>query len=158
VDEFGEAELDRLIAINFKGVYWGCKHAVMAFKRQESGGSIVTTASASGLVGWGGTAYGATKAGVIGMTRTLAVEVAPLGIRVNCVCPGAIDTNFGRSPDDAFEDRPDEQLAKFRSLHPLGRYSMPVDIAEAALFLASDRVASNITGVALPVDGGYTAA
>lgn len=157
VEEFDEAEVDRLLDINFKGVYWGCKHAVAAFKEQGGWGAIVTTASASGLVGWGGVAYGATKAGVVGMTRSLAIEVAPFGIRVNCVCPGGIDTNFGRSAQEAFTERAPEQLERLHSFHPLGKAPTPEDVAEAALFLLSP-MAANVTGVALPVDGGYTAA
>jgi NAD(P)-dependent dehydrogenase (short-subunit alcohol dehydrogenase family) len=130
---------------------------VSAFKRQGQGGVIVNTASASGLVGWGRIVYGASKAAVVGFTRTLAVEVAPLGIRVNCVCPGATDTNFGRSQEVAFTPRGTEEIAALRERHPLGRVLTADEVAAGALFLASD-LSTNVTGVALPVDGGYTAA
>jgi NAD(P)-dependent dehydrogenase (short-subunit alcohol dehydrogenase family) len=91
------------------------------------------------------------------MTRAVAIEAAPFDIRVNAVCPAAMPTNFGvADPSQAFQDRPEEVLAKMGQHHPLGRYIDPADIAEAAAFLASDR-ARNITGVLLPVDGGYTA-
>jgi NAD(P)-dependent dehydrogenase (short-subunit alcohol dehydrogenase family) len=98
--------------------------------------------------------YGATKGAVTLLTRTLAIEVAPLGIRVNSVCPAAMLTNFAgmgkRGP------LPEEAKKRLGSIHPLGRTIDPVDCANAALFLASD-LASNITGVNLPVDGGMSA-
>jgi NAD(P)-dependent dehydrogenase (short-subunit alcohol dehydrogenase family) len=108
------------------------------------------------MVGWGGVPYGATKAAVIQLTRGLAIEAAPLGVRVNCFCPGAIDTNFAVPPEMAFQPKPPEILKVLGSLHPLGRPIDAEDCAKAALFLASD-LSSNVTGIALPVDGGYLA-
>ena len=84
------------------------------------------------------------------------IEVAELGIRVNCICPGAIDTNFAMPPEAAFQPKPAEYLKAIGDCHPLGRPIEAEDCARAALFLASD-LSSNITGVALPVDGGYVA-
>jgi len=157
-EDHTDEDYDRLMDINLRGVFYGMKHAVITFKQQGGGGVIVNTGSAAGLVGWGGTVYGATKGGVIQMTRGVAVEVAGDGIRVNCICPAAMPTtNFsmmGRSKP--FEDVPDQALQAAGSMHPLGQIITPEDCAAAALFLASDQ-ARNITGVALPVDGGYVA-
>lgn len=148
---------DRLMSINLKGVYHGMKHAVIQMKRQNGPGAIVNTGSVAGMVGWGGTIYGVSKGGVVQMTRAVAIEAAPHGIRVNAICPAAMPTNFGvQDPDAAFQERPQEVLDLLAGLHPLGRVVTPEDCAEAAAFLASDR-ARNITGVLLPIDGGYTA-
>ena len=155
-DAHDAADWRRLIDINLLGVAYGCKHAMLRFKAQGGGGVIVNTGSAAGMVGWGGVPYGVTKAGVIQLTRGLAIEAAPLGIRVNCFCPGAIDTNFAVPPEAAFQPKPPELLKLIGGLHPLGRPIDAEDCAKAALFLASD-LSSNVTGVALPVDGGYLA-
>lgn len=149
-------DFDRLVSINLKGVFLGTKHAVLQFRSQNSGGSIINTASVAGMVGWGGTVYGATKGGVIQLTRAVAIESAAFDIRVNAVCPaGMPTTNFINIP----ADDPAAQSAAFESVarnHPLGRNITPEDVAHAAIFFASDK-ARNITGVALPVDGGYVA-
>jgi NAD(P)-dependent dehydrogenase (short-subunit alcohol dehydrogenase family) len=155
-EEHDEKDWKRLIEINLLGVAYGCKHSVLRFKAQGDGGVIVNTGSAAGMVGWGGVPYGATKAGVIQMTRGLAIELAPHGIRVNCFCPGAIDTNFAVPPDAAFQPKPPQFLELVGQMHPLGRPIEAEDCANAALYLASD-LSSNVTGVALPVDGGYLA-
>jgi NAD(P)-dependent dehydrogenase (short-subunit alcohol dehydrogenase family) len=155
-EEHDAADWKRLIDINFLGVAHGCKHALLRFKAQGGGGVIVNTGSAAGMVGWGGVPYGATKAAVIQLTRGLAIEAAPLGIRVNCICPGAIDTNFAVPAEAAFQPKPPELLKILGSLHPLGRPIDAEDCAKAALYLASD-LSSNVTGIALPVDGGYLA-
>jgi NAD(P)-dependent dehydrogenase (short-subunit alcohol dehydrogenase family) len=157
IEATDEQEYDRLMDVNAKGVFFGCKHATAAFKAQADGGVIVNTGSAAGLVGWGRVAYGMGKAAVIGLTRTLAIELAPFGIRVNCTCPGAINTNYGRPEDAAFQPRSPAELERISRPHPLGRPIEPEDVAAAGLYLASD-LSANVTGVALPVDGGYTAA
>jgi len=154
--EQGDDDFDRLVSINFRGVVYGCQAAVRRFIAQGNGGTIVNTASVAGLVGWGGVMYGATKGAVVQLTRGLAIEVAKHNIRVNSVCPAGMVTNFGRTGGAGFNDLSDvEDL--YGKNHPLGRVITPEDCAEAAMFLASDR-ASNITGVMLPVDGGYVAA
>lgn len=149
-------EWRRLIDVNLMGVAHGCRQAMLRFKEQGDGGVIVNTGSAAGMVGWGGTPYGATKAAVIQLTRGLAMEAAPLGIRVNAFCPGAIETNFALPEGAKNQPIPEAMRDVMGSAHPLGRVISADDCANAALFLASD-LSSNITGIALPVDGGYLA-
>jgi NAD(P)-dependent dehydrogenase (short-subunit alcohol dehydrogenase family) len=153
VDDF-----DRLVAVNLRGVFLGCKHAVVQFKEQGDGGVILNTGSVAGLVGWGGAVYGSTKGGVHQLTRAVAIECAPFGIRANAICPAAMPyTNFAAA--GGMQASPDtvEQMAKqVGGTHPLGKPITAEDCAEAAVYLVSDR-AANITGVLFPVDGGYVA-
>jgi len=133
-------------------VMYGCKAAIRQFDAQGGGGIIVNTASVAGLIGYGGVVYGATKGAVTNLTRTLAIEVAAQGIRVNSVCPAGMPTNFAGK---GFAES--EQVVRaMGQAHPLGLAIDPRDCANAALFLASD-LSSNITGVNLPVDGGLSA-
>jgi NAD(P)-dependent dehydrogenase (short-subunit alcohol dehydrogenase family) len=151
-------DLHRLVAVNLGGVFLGSKHAVLQFKKQSSGGAIVNTGSVAGLVGWGGSVYGATKGGVHQLTRAVAIEGAPFGIRANAICPAAMPlTKFMvvGGLDPAALGQP-EFTDRIGAQHPLGRPITAEDCATAAAFLASDH-ASNITGVLLPVDGGYVA-
>ncbi len=151
-------DFQRLCAVNFGGVFFGCKHAVLRFKEQGSGGVILNTGSVAGLVAWGGSVYGATKGAVHQLTKAVAIEGAPFGIRVNAICPAAMPaTGFmvaGGLPAE-MRDNPDV-AEKVGAQHPLGRPITPEDCAEAAVYLVSDR-ARNITGVLFPVDGGYVA-
>ncbi len=152
--DLDHAAMRRVEEVNINGVVFGCQAAIRQFERQGSAGAIVNTASVAGLTGYGGVLYGATKGAVVALTRTLAIEVAEKGIRVNSVCPAGMLTHYaGMNPDHAQKDRILEGMGK---AHPLGRAIDPADTAAAAMFLASD-LASNITGVNLPVDGGLTA-
>ncbi len=155
--EIDDSEYDRLGDVNFRGMFNGCRAAIRQFLKQgDNQGVIVNTGSVAGMVGWGGTLYGATKAAGIQLTRGLAIEFAKQGIRVNTVCPAAMATNFGQA-DGSDREITSEVEARYGMQHPNGRAISPEDTAYAALFLASDQ-ARNITGVALPVDGGYVAA
>jgi NAD(P)-dependent dehydrogenase (short-subunit alcohol dehydrogenase family) len=152
-------EMRRVEDVNINGVVFGCQSAIRQFDRQAengqgSGGAIVNTASVAGMIGYGGVLYGATKGAVIALTRTLAIEVAEKNIRVNSVCPAGMLTHYsGMDPDSPNKDKILEGMGK---AHPLGKAIDPADTAAAAMFLASE-LASNITGVSLPVDGGLTA-
>ena len=153
--ETTEAEWDRILDVNLKAMYLVSRQVLPVMMRQGRG-AVVNTSSISGLLGWpASAAYCASKAGVIGLTRQMAVDYAPHGIRVNCICPGTtltpmIERLFAEDSDPA------AFRASIEARHPLGRLAQPAEIAEAALFLASAE-ASFITGAALPVDGGYTA-
>ena len=157
-EEHSLEDFQRLIAVNLGGVFLGSKHAVIRFKEQGDGGVILNTGSVAGLVGWGGSVYGSTKGGVHQLTKALAVEAAPFGIRVNAICPAGMPyTGFmaagGLNVTQEAMQQVGEQVG---SSHPLGRPITAEDCAEAAVFLCSDE-ATNITGVLLPVDGGYVA-
>jgi len=155
ITEITEEIWDRIINVNLKGVFLGCKYAVPLMKKQRSG-VIINTASALAWVGAiNFSAYCASKGGILAFTRALALELAPYNIRVNCICPGATDTPLLRQLSGKTE-RPNETLESHLKLIPLGRLGRPEDIAYAALFLASDESAF-ITGAALLVDGGFTA-
>ena len=151
-------DFDRLTSVNFRGVFLGCKHAVIRFKGQGDGGVILNTGSVAGLVGWGGTVYGATKGAVHQLTRAVAVEAAPFGIRVNAICPAAMPyTGFMAAGGMQLSGQDLEAAAAHSgSMHPLGRPIRAEDCAEAAVYLCSDR-ASNVTGILMPIDGGYVA-
>jgi NAD(P)-dependent dehydrogenase (short-subunit alcohol dehydrogenase family) len=151
------ADFERLTDINFRGVFHGCKFAVKQFKAQGDGGVIVNTGSVAGMVGFGSVVYGATKGAVNQITRGVAIECAPFGIRCNAICPGAMPlTNFSMMGGEPFA-QPDEAILDMVSkMQPLGRFITAEDCAAAALYLASD-ASRNVTGVLLPVDGGYVA-
>jgi NAD(P)-dependent dehydrogenase (short-subunit alcohol dehydrogenase family) len=151
-------DFNRLVAVNLGGVFLGCKHAVLRFKEQGSGGVILNTASVAGMVGWGGTVYGATKGAVLQLTRAVAIEAAPFDIRVNAICPAGMPlTGFMAAGGLDVDAVKQAEIAKMvGAQHPLGRVITAEDCAEAALYLVSD-AARNVTGVALPIDGGFVA-
>lgn len=145
-----EETFDLIAAVNMKAIYYSTL-AVAPIMEKQGGGSIITTASTAGLRPRPGlTWYNASKGWAITATKSMAVELAPKNIRVNCLCPVAGET--GMLAQFMGEDTP-EKRAQFRASIPLGRLSTPLDIANAALWLASDEAAF-ITGVALEVDGG----
>lgn len=148
IGEMGAEDWDRVIAVNLTGAFNGIQ-AVLPHLRTRGGGAIVNIASIAGQrISFGGTAnYSASKAGLLGLTRHAAYELAPDHIRVNAVCPGATATAFGGTMPSA------ESKAERARKIPLGRMCEPDDIADPILFLASD-AARMITGVALTVDGG----
>ena len=142
---------EQVIEVNLTGVFLCGKHAVPAM-RASGGGSIVNTASIMGLVaGEGLIPYSASKAGVVNLTRAMALDHAKENIRVNAVCPGYISTPMLL---DSLQDQ--QKSDHLVSLHPLGRLGKPEEVARAIAFLASEE-ASFITGASLTVDGGYTA-
>ena len=153
-----EAEWDRVVDVNLKGVYLPSRHAI-AEMRRRGGGAIVHVASMHAFASTKGRAvYAATKAGVVGLTRAMALDHAADNIRVNAVCPGAVDTDFLRSGWAALNPgKPLEPLlAELGAKHPAGRIGRPEDVAEVIAFLASPR-ASFLTGEAYPVEGGVLA-
>ena len=150
VVEMSSDQWDRQLAVNLKGAYLFSKYAIPEMRR---GGAIINISSAHAFVSWARCpAYDASKTGLLGLTRAMAIDHGPQGIRVNAICPGYIETPMLDKAVAAGEaDR--EAIMKF---HPLGRIGTPADVAEAALFLASER-ASFISGAALAVDGCLTA-
>jgi NAD(P)-dependent dehydrogenase (short-subunit alcohol dehydrogenase family) len=168
VVDLTSADWDRQLGVNLKGVFLFCKYAIphlrglpapalQAGRQAGRGGAIVNISSVHAFVSYAGTpAYDAAKAGVIGLTRTLALDHGREGIRVNAICPGYISTAM---LDAWLAVQPDPEATRKQvlSVHPLGRIGTPRDIAEAALFLASD-AASFISGTYLVVDGAMTAA
>ncbi|MEO0517333.1 MAG: glucose 1-dehydrogenase [Cyanobacteria bacterium P01_A01_bin.116] len=149
-----EAELDKLLAVNFKGLFFGCKHAMPIMATQGSG-VIINTASELALVGqplYG--AYCATKGAILSFTRTLALECAAQGIRANVICPGPVATPLLQVEFDLADDPAAEAAAAAKDI-PAGRLGTPEDIANLVTFLASDE-ASFIHGAALTADGGRT--
>jgi NAD(P)-dependent dehydrogenase (short-subunit alcohol dehydrogenase family) len=143
---------DKVVAINLRGIWTCMKHELRQMRTQGSG-AIVNCSSLGGLVGQAGRAtYHATKHGVIGLTKSAAMDYAPLGIRINAVCPGVIATPMST---DMIENQPDSMKEIMRD-QPIGRPGRPEEVAAAALWLCSS-AASLVLGVALPVDGGFVA-
>jgi NAD(P)-dependent dehydrogenase (short-subunit alcohol dehydrogenase family) len=147
--EWSESSFDRMIAVNLKGV-WLCMRAEIRQMLTQGGGAIVNTGSIAGLIGLvTSSAYVAAKHGVVGLTKTAALEYAEAGIRVNAVCPGFIKT---RMTEETMRRRGETILAQI----PVKRMGNPEEIAEMVVWLCSDR-ASYVTGAAYNVDGGWMA-
>ena len=152
VDQF-----DRVLAVNVRGVWLGMKHAAPAIAAR-GGGAIVNTSSVAGLGGTPGiVAYGASKHAVVGLTKTAAVELAPLKVRVNAVCPSPVETRMMRSLELGMSpDAPQAAHDAIAAAIPLGRYGEPDDVVALMCFLCSDD-AVFLTGTAIPIDGGMKA-
>jgi len=146
-----EEEWDQIFNVNVRGV-WLLSRTALPHIRAAGGGSIVNIASILSLVGARNrAAYSASKGAVLALTRAMALDHAAEKVRVNCICPGIVDTEL------VARFTPDENARRMReALHPLGRFGQPEDVAHLALFLASDESAW-VTGSAFPMDGGYTA-
>ncbi len=152
-----DEDWDQVMAVNARGVFLSARESIRQMLGQERpGGSVVINGSISGLAGIPGQApYAPSKGAVVQLTRQLAVEYASKNVRVNCVCPGTVDTPVLRR-GMAMSGDPEGFLAMLVAGHPIGRIGRAEEIASAVAFLASDQ-ASFITGAILPVDGGYTA-
>jgi NAD(P)-dependent dehydrogenase (short-subunit alcohol dehydrogenase family) len=149
--EFSQEAFDRMLAVNLTGVFLCLKHEVTQMLAQGGGGAIVNTASIAGLIGLATSAhYVAAKHGVVGLTKSAAIEYAQDGIRVNCVNPGYVATPMTK---ETIEERGQDILAKV----PMRRFGVPGEIAEAVAWMCSDK-ASFMTGASHVVDGGYHAA
>lgn len=148
-------EWDRVMAVNVRSVYLGCKYAIPGMIAQ-GGGVIINTASIAGMVGLVKRAvYSASKGAVIALTRQVAIEYVEQGIRVNCLCPGTVDSPWvGRLLHQAAN--PTAERTALVARQPMGRLGTPEEVAAAALYLASDDAAF-ITGTGLIIDGGLTA-
>ena len=144
---------DRVIRVNLTGVFVCMKCEIEQMVKQDHGGSIVSTASAAGLIGIPGAAsYNASKHGVVGLTKTVALEYASRKIRVNAVCPGFIETPMLNRVTDASVKIREHMIGTV----PMRRVAEPSEIGEVAAWLMSDK-SSYVTGVAMPVDGGWVA-
>ncbi len=156
VHELEPDDFDRVIAVNLRGTFLCAKYAIPHLLADRTG-SIINTASTYGVIAAPlSVAYCASKAAIINLTRQMAIDYGPQGLRVNALCPGYIDTGLGRrgpslTPEEFAAASQVRETAA--ALQPLGRQGSPAEVAEAAVFLASD-AASFITGAALPVDGG----
>jgi len=152
VTELSEEIWDRVLAVNLRSVFLCSKHAIPLIV-ESGGGSVIHTSSSAGVMGIPGCdAYTATKGATIALTRSMAVEYGPKGVRVNCIAPAGIDTEMLR---ESSLDSPDFDEEDFLRKAPLGRYGTAQEVARLALFLASDE-SSYLNGAIIRTDGGIT--
>jgi 2-keto-3-deoxy-L-fuconate dehydrogenase len=155
VHETSDEEYELVMDTNVRGVFLACRHAIPRML-ERGRGSIVNIGSVAGSVGFERDgAYCASKGAVLALTRQMALDYSSRGIRVNCVCPGFVETVMMRRFIDSHED-PAPVRERIVAMHPIGRVGRPEEVAGAAAFLASDD-ASFVTGTSLPVDGGLLA-
>jgi len=153
IEETSEADWDRVINVNLKGI-WLCVRAQVRHMRPRNRGAIINTTSNVGFAGAPGfAAYVAAKHGIVGITRTVALELASTAVRINAVAPGTVQTTLGKSMGKFVDPFPD---ALIRKGLPIGRFGAPSEVADAVLWLASAR-ASFALGETLVIDGGYSA-
>ena len=156
VEDTPEEVWDRIVGVNLKSVFLMSKYAIPEI-RAAGHGVVVNMASVQGLQSMPGVpSYAASKGGILSLTRNMALDYAPEGIRVVAICPGTIDSELVRAAARAEGGDEEANVQRYGAVHPLGRIGQPEDIAQAVLFLASDR-ASFITGEYLTVDGGFMA-
>ncbi len=157
VTDMPEEVWDRTLAVNLKSVFLCGKYCIPEMMK-GGGGAVVNVSSVQGLCSQKGVAaYAATKGGINSLTRNMALEYAEQNIRVNCICPGSIDTPLLRGIADLWaKDDPEAAMRGWGKAHPLRRIGKPEEVAELILFLASPR-SSFITGATFPIDGGLTA-
>lgn len=151
LEEVEEEEWDRIFNVNLKSVFLMIKHSIAELKKTK--GSIVNMSSLNGLIGQKmNPVYAATKGGMNALTKALALDYAPFGVRVNSICPAGVTTPLLEQWISQQAD-PDQTVRELNAMHPLGRPATSEEVAQTALFLASD-ASGFVTGVALPVDGG----
>lgn len=148
-----EEDWERNVNVNLKSVFFSCKLAIQQMK-SKGRGSIINNSSVAGLVGSFSPAYSAAKGGIIALTKALAADFGQFNIRVNCICPGAIETPMLERVIE-FQGDPPEVRTMRQKNYPMGRFGTPDEIAQTALFLASDD-SSFVTGATIVVDGGFT--
>jgi len=155
--DYDEDVFDQVIAVNLKGVFLGLRHVLPVMLKQGSG-AVVNTASVAGLFGAPGMpAYVASKHGVLGLTKVAATDVASVGIRVNAVCPGPVETRMMRSLESQRNPNdPASVHAAYAAGIPTGRYATPEEIAGAVMYLCSD-LSGDVTGTHIVIDGGRSA-
>lgn len=157
ITRYSEEEWDRVTTTNIRGTFLSLKYEITEMLKNTTGGAIVNVASIYGLVGspFGATPYSASKHAIVGMTKSAALEFAAKNIRINAICPGAIETEMLTGVFEGVKD-PDQAAAGFKALHPMGRFSTAEEIADSVIWLLS-KDSAFITGTAIAADGGYTA-
>jgi meso-butanediol dehydrogenase/(S,S)-butanediol dehydrogenase/diacetyl reductase len=149
-----EEDWNKSVNVNLKSVFLCCKYAIQQMK-ENGKGVIINNSSVAGLVGSFSPAYSAAKGGIIALTKALATDFGQYNIRVNCICPGAIETPMLERVIE-YQGEPSEVRARRLKNYPLGRFGYPDEVAQTALFLASDD-SSFVNGATITVDGGFTA-